>query len=197
MRRTFAAPAHQVDVVRSGAEGLQCVRTEPPDVILLDLRLPDQSGMEVYQAIRRIDARIPVIFITMAKTADTAIEAMQQGAFDYLFKPLDLGQLRRVVGEALDAARGMHAPAVITQTAPSPDMDGAIIGISAHARGLQGNRPGFQPERPGADYRREWHRQGAGRPRDLSAQCASSVPLPDPQLRGDSGKPSGKRAVRP
>ena len=53
----------------------------PPDVILLDLRLPDQSGLEVYRQIRRIDARIPVIFVTIAKTADTAIEAMKQGAY--------------------------------------------------------------------------------------------------------------------
>ena len=67
--------------------------TEPPDVILLDLRLPDQSGLEVYQAIRQIDARIPVIFVTIAKSADAAIEAMQQGAFDYLFKPIDLGPI--------------------------------------------------------------------------------------------------------
>ena len=65
----------------------------PPDVILLDLRLPDQCGLDVYQEIRRIDAHIPVIFVTMTKTADAAIEAMRQGAYDYLFKPLDLHQL--------------------------------------------------------------------------------------------------------
>ena len=58
------------------------------------------------------DARIPVIFVTMTKTADTAIEAMKQGAFDYLFKPLDLKQVRRVVGEALEVGRRMRAPAV-------------------------------------------------------------------------------------
>ena len=93
VRQVFPAPAHRVEVAGTGAEGLERVRAEPPDVILLDLRLPDQSGLDVYQQIRRIDARIPVIFVTMAKTADAAIEAMQQGAYDYLFKPLDLHQL--------------------------------------------------------------------------------------------------------
>ena len=88
---------------------------EPPDVILLDLRLPDQSGLEVYQQIRGIDARIPVIFITMTKGADAAIEAMKHGAYDYLFKPLDLHQLRRVVGEALEVARRMREPAVVAE----------------------------------------------------------------------------------
>src|SRR5258708_37154219 len=72
VRQAFPAPAHRVVVAGAGAEGLAHVRSEPPDVILLDLRLPDQSGLEVYQAIRRIDARIPVVLVTMAKGATPA-----------------------------------------------------------------------------------------------------------------------------
>ena len=128
VRQGFPAPRYRVEVAGTGAEGLTRVRTEPPDVILLDLRLPDQSGLEVYKAIRKVDARIPVIFITLAKTADAAIEAMKQGAYDYLFKPLDLHQLRRVVGEAVEVARRMRAPAVLAETAPDPDMDGVVVG---------------------------------------------------------------------
>jgi DNA-binding NtrC family response regulator len=128
VRQAFPTPRHRVEVAGTGAEGLERVGAGPPDVILLDLRLPDQSGLEVYQQIRRIDARIPVIFVTIAKTADAAIEAMKQGAYDYLFKPLDLHQLRRVVGEALEVARRMRAPAVVAETAPDPDVDGAIVG---------------------------------------------------------------------
>src|SRR5205807_9567859 len=112
----------------TGAGGLKRVRSEPPDVILLDLRLPDQSGLEVYQAVRQIDARIPVIVVTLAKGADAAIEAMKQGAYDYLFKPLDLHQLRRVVGEAVEVARRMRQPAVLAESAPDLDVDGAIVG---------------------------------------------------------------------
>ena len=129
VRQAFPAPLHRVDVVRTGAQGLDRVRAEPPDLILLDLRLPDQSGLDVYQTIRQIDARIPVIFVTIAKSADAAIEAMQQGAFDYLFKPIDLGQLQMVVGAALEVARRMREPAVMTETLPDSDVEGAIIGI--------------------------------------------------------------------
>src|SRR3977135_3146783 len=93
VRQGFAAPAHRLEVAGTGALGLERVRTAPPDVILLDLRLPDQSGLEGYQGLREVDARIPVIFVTGTKTADTAIEAMKQGALDYLFKPLDLAQV--------------------------------------------------------------------------------------------------------
>jgi two-component system nitrogen regulation response regulator GlnG len=128
VRQAFPAPRYWVDVADTGAEGLERLRAGPPDVILLDLRLPDQSGLEVYQQVRSTDARIPVIFITMAKAADAAIEAMKQGAYDYLFKPLDLHQLRRVVGEALEIARRMREPAIIAETVPDPDVDGAIIG---------------------------------------------------------------------
>ena len=128
VRQVFPAPAHRVEVAGTGAEGLERVSAEPPDVILLDLGLPDLSGLEVYQQVRRLDARIPVIFITMAKGADAAIEAMKQGAYDYLFKPLDQNRLRRVVGEALEVARRMREPAVVVETPPDPDVDGAIIG---------------------------------------------------------------------
>src|SRR5258708_35867985 len=127
VRQAFPAPRYRVEVAGTGADGLARVRAGPPDVILLDLRLPDQPGLEVYQQIRQIDARIPVIFVTLAKGADTAIEAMKQGAYDYLFKPLDLHQLRRVVADALDVARRVRAPAIVAETAPDPDVEGAIV----------------------------------------------------------------------
>jgi two-component system nitrogen regulation response regulator GlnG len=128
VRQAFPAPRYRVEVAGTGTAGLERVRAGPPDVILLDLRLPDQSGLEVYQQVRGLDARIPVIFITMAKGADAAIEAMKQGAYDYLFKPLDLAQLRRVVGEALEVSRRMREPAVLAETLADPDVDGAIVG---------------------------------------------------------------------
>ena len=128
VRQAFPSPGHRVEVAATGTAGLAHVRARQPDVVLLDLRLPDASGLDVYHAIREMDARIPVIFVTMTKTADTAIEAMKQGAFDYLFKPLDLQQVRRVVGEALEVGRRMRDPAVVMETPPDPDVDGAILG---------------------------------------------------------------------
>jgi two-component system nitrogen regulation response regulator GlnG len=128
VRQVFSAPAHRVEVAGTGMAGLDQIRADPPDVILLDLRLPDQSGLEVYQQIRCLDARIPVIFITTTKMADAAIEAMKQGAHDYLFKPLDLHELQRVVGEALHVVRTMRAPTVVAETPPEEYVEGAIIG---------------------------------------------------------------------
>src|SRR5262249_50122209 len=127
-RQAFPGPRFRVEVAGTGAEGLERVRADSPDVILLDLRLPDQPGLEVYPQIRQIAARIPASLVTLARGADTAIEAMKQGAYDYLFKPLDLDQLRRVVGEALEVARRMRAPAVVAETASDADTEGAIVG---------------------------------------------------------------------
>jgi two-component system nitrogen regulation response regulator GlnG len=128
VRHAFPPPAHRVEVARTGADGLVRVRESPPDVVLLDLRLPDRPGLEVFEEIRATDARVLVVFVTLSKAADAAIEAMRRGAFDYLFKPLDPAQLRRVVGEAVEVARRMREPAVLTETPPEEDACGVIVG---------------------------------------------------------------------
>src|SRR5260370_12948147 len=118
MRHVFPAPAHRVEIAHTGAEGLQRVAEVHPDVILLDLRLPDQSGLDVLRQLRQIDARIPVVLVTVVRSAESAIEAMRQGAYDYLLKPLDLQKLDRVIGQALKVARLMPGPAGRDGTAP-------------------------------------------------------------------------------
>jgi two-component system nitrogen regulation response regulator GlnG len=80
----FPGPTHRVEVARTGAEGLARVAAASPDAILLDLRLPDQSGLDILRQLRRIDARIPVVMVTVARSSDSAIEAMRHGAYDYL-----------------------------------------------------------------------------------------------------------------
>src|SRR5882757_6385417 len=128
VRQAFPRPDYRVQVAGTGADGLARVQADPPDVILLDLLLPDQSGLEVYEKIRKFDARIPVIFVTIANSAEAAIDAMKRGAYDYLFKPLDLGELRRTVGEAIEVSRQMREPTVLVETVPDSDVEGAIIG---------------------------------------------------------------------
>ena len=79
--------------------------------------------------LRQIDARIPVVFVTVVRSADSAIEAMRHGAFDYLLKPIDLQKLDRVIREALKVARLMREPAVVAETPPDEEIPGeAIIG---------------------------------------------------------------------
>jgi len=110
-----ALTSAELDVVcaNTATEGLERVRSESPDAILLDVRLPDFSGLEAYGRIREIDPRLPVIMITAHSTTETAIEAMKMGAYEYLLKPVDLQQLRQVVAGALDLSRLNRVPAVL------------------------------------------------------------------------------------
>jgi DNA-binding NtrC family response regulator len=123
-----ALPDHTVTVATTGFEGLAAIRAARPDVVLLDLGLPDRSGLEVYEDIRTVDARLPVIFVTMAKGADAAIEAMKRGAFNYIYKPIDLVQLETVVRDAISAGHQMRTPVGMRQTAAEVAEDGALFG---------------------------------------------------------------------
>ena len=117
----------EVLTAATAAEGWQQLQEQLPDVVLLDLQLPDRSGLDLYQDIRGLDAKLPVVFVTAHGTADTAIEAMKQGAFDYLVKPVELETLSQVLERAFAAARLMHAPAVL----PAEELGGdQIIGRS-------------------------------------------------------------------
>src|SRR5262249_32357134 len=89
-RRAFRQAGLEVYTAESGGEGLALAREHRPDAVVLDVQLPDTTGLELFQQLRQLDARIPVVFITGKATTDTAIEAMRLGAYDYLFKPLEL-----------------------------------------------------------------------------------------------------------
>jgi DNA-binding NtrC family response regulator len=128
MNHVFGASNHCIDVARTGAEGVRCVTERTPDVVLLDLHLPDLSGLEVYERIREIDARIPVLFITAATDAHHAIEAMKQGAYDYLIKPLDTQHLQRVVGDALELSRLTRELTLVAESPPEEDQRDTLIG---------------------------------------------------------------------
>src|SRR5690348_7426481 len=111
IRRAFQGSDIAVATAATGAEGLELVAGRAPDVVLVDLILPDLSGLDVFDRIRRIDRRIPVIIMTGEATADSAIDAIRRGAFDYVTKPLELDALRALVDRAAEVARHMRVPA--------------------------------------------------------------------------------------
>jgi two-component system nitrogen regulation response regulator GlnG len=126
-RRAFPIPV-EVITADTGRDGLACAQEHRPDVVILDIQLPDMSGLDLFRQLRELDARSPVIFITGKSTTDTAIEAMKLGAFDYLLKPLELAQLRQVIDRALAISRMMHVPAVVVDGEAADDRADAIIG---------------------------------------------------------------------
>jgi DNA-binding NtrC family response regulator len=82
--------------------GLNTLRQEKIDLVVTDLKLPGMDGLEFLQAVKRTDARIPVIVMTAYGTVETAVEAMKAGASDYVLKPFSLEEMKLIVRKELD-----------------------------------------------------------------------------------------------
>ena len=98
-----------VEVVGSttGAEGLKKLKKDPYDLVLLDVRIADEDGLEVFRQLRKEHPRQLVIVMTAHGTAQTAIEAMKLGAFDYILKPFDVPELLSILRRGLQTAASM------------------------------------------------------------------------------------------
>jgi len=132
LERALASEALEVISADTAKDGIDRVRRDCPDVVILDVRLPDISGLEAYGQIREIDPRVPVIVITAHSTTETAIEAMKLGAYEYLLKPVDLQQLRDVLAGALELSRLGRVPAVLDEPGQTTDTPGdRLVGRSA------------------------------------------------------------------
>ena len=107
----------EVSAALNARDGLHLAQTERPDAVLLDIVLPGTRGPDLFADLRRADAKLPVIYMTAGGTSDTAIEAMQQGAFDYVLKPLDLGKLRALLASALESRRLMSTKVALSADA--------------------------------------------------------------------------------
>lgn len=111
-------------------QGIEMVIERNPDAVLLDIRLPDMSGLDAFEEIREHDSRLPVIIITAHATTETAIEAMKRGAFEYLLKPLDLPELREVVSRAIHLGSLSRIPAVFGEEKSADASADRIVGLS-------------------------------------------------------------------
>lgn len=121
----------EVITTETAEEGLKLLREHEPDVLLLDVMLPGTTGLELFERVRRIDPRVPVIFMTAGGESDTAIEAMKLGALDYLAKPLDVARIKALVEQALEMRRLMETPVELPEVNRPPARDSELIGRSS------------------------------------------------------------------
>ncbi|MCH2059286.1 MAG: sigma-54 dependent transcriptional regulator [Verrucomicrobiales bacterium] len=92
---------HKVHATQSGAEGVDAIKTERPDLLIVDLRIGDMNGLEIIEMCANEFPGMPIIMVTGFGSIETAVEAMRLGAFDYLAKPFELDDLQRTVNRAL------------------------------------------------------------------------------------------------
>jgi two-component system nitrogen regulation response regulator NtrX len=96
---------YRVVGVTDGQEALRAIRQDPPDLVVLDIWMPGIDGLETLEAIKRLNADLPVIMISGHGTIETAVKATKLGAYDYLEKPLDLDKVQLAVRHALEHRR--------------------------------------------------------------------------------------------
>jgi two-component system response regulator AtoC len=101
----LGAAGYEVTTSGTGEEGLEILRRENPDLVLLDHWLPGIKGHDVLRQIKERDPEIPVIVMTAQGSIELAVNAMKIGAFDFLVKPFDLDQIEGVVKKGLDRVR--------------------------------------------------------------------------------------------
>lgn len=127
--RAFTSAKVSVLTANSGAEGEQKFISAKPDVVVIDLSLPDVNGVDLFKRLRVFDARVPFIFITGHGTVESAIEATKLGAYDYLFKPLELDEIRTLLDKAFNLSRMIRIQPVLAETeAEDHFANDAIVG---------------------------------------------------------------------
>ncbi|RPJ72463.1 MAG: sigma-54-dependent Fis family transcriptional regulator, partial [Desulfobacteraceae bacterium] len=128
-RKLLTEEGYTVESAASGEAAVQKVQKQAPDLVILDMRLPGQSGIESFRVIHGFEPKLPIIIMTAYGTTENAIEATKLGAFDYVLKPFEVPAMLTVIAQALEAGRFMRSP-VDMGGGPDPASREAIIGRS-------------------------------------------------------------------
>jgi two-component system response regulator AtoC len=105
LEKTLVQEGYEAHSAKSGLEAVEMTQEYIPDLILLDLKLPDIDGIEVLNRVKAIFPEICVVMITAFGDIETAVHAMKQGAFDFVTKPINLDQLLIIIKKALESRR--------------------------------------------------------------------------------------------
>ena len=130
--RVLGSQGYRIDTAASGEEGIEKVKNgPPPDLIFMDIRMGGITGLETLQHMRSLDQNLQIILMTAFGTAQTAIEAMKFGAYDYVMKPFDPEKVLSMASSAISASRDLRAAAKPSKKVNSEDYKEGIVGNSA------------------------------------------------------------------
>ncbi len=136
LRLAIEREGYRVQTALSAAAALEALADRPPDVMVTDLKMPGIDGRELLRRVRDIRPETPVVLMTAHGTIETAVQAMKQGAFDYLTKPIDNAALIEALDKALNA-RSLRDADSSAGAMPSADAEeAAFLGQSPAARAL-------------------------------------------------------------
>ncbi|MHB8091568.1 MAG: sigma-54-dependent transcriptional regulator [Syntrophales bacterium] len=136
LRAVLREDGYAVTEASDGTEAVAAVAKEAFDVILLDIRMTAMDGIEALAEIRKISPHVPVLIMTAYASVKTAVEALKAGAFDYLMKPLDIDELKILIGKALDHYHLREENIMLKERLGDRFDFSRIIARSAKMRGL-------------------------------------------------------------
>jgi len=128
LEKGFRGAGYEVTAVKDGSAALGQVRAQPFDLILLDVRMPGIDGLSLLKQVRELYPDAQVVIMTAHGTMETAIQAMQQGAYDYLAKPFDLDEALLLAERALTARRLSQEVAALRTGLKEVWEFGALVG---------------------------------------------------------------------
>lgn len=127
----FERPQYEVYTMVQGEKVAETVARTKPDLILLDLKLPDINGMDILKDLKEKDLQAPVIVITGKVSAGVAIEAMKEGAYEYLPKPFRLEELGKLVDKLLTKDIESQTPSSLENQPHGPQETEELVGRSS------------------------------------------------------------------
>jgi DNA-binding NtrC family response regulator len=130
VHQAFEGTDIQVAEAATAEDGLDLLRRQSPDAVLLDINLPEMSGLEAFRAFHALDPKLPIIFVTALDSSDVAIQAMTLGAYDFVMKPLDVAALRKLAGQAVEVRRLMNVPVSVPGSSSPDDRADRLVGRS-------------------------------------------------------------------
>ncbi len=110
--RLLTEDGHEVRVASSAEEAIEAVERTTPDLVMLDVRLPGMDGLWAMHRLNELAGEVPIVVMTAFGSLQTAVQALGNGAFDYLAKPFDLDQAAAVISRALAQRRESHQPKI-------------------------------------------------------------------------------------
>ncbi|MFH1941910.1 MAG: sigma-54 dependent transcriptional regulator [bacterium] len=129
-QRFLEEQKYNIETAKNGGEALKMISNKKYDLIILDVRLPDMSGLDLLKNIKAADSKAVVLIITAFGTMETAIEATKLGAYDYILKPFDIPSMKVLIDEALKNSQLMRTQVVIDKTDEKDRTGDRIIGSS-------------------------------------------------------------------
>ena len=126
---TLEQEGYLVDQAHSGDEALALLRDNLHDLLVIDVRMPGLTGLQVTRTVHAKQASLPIIVMTAFGSMETAIEAIHEGAFDFISKPMNLEEIKKTVSRAL-AQRALQDNAQTSSVEVKSEPPGTIIGKS-------------------------------------------------------------------